>query len=187
MQLAADFILIIVQSLALQNLFGLSSAAVSVKNGKGLFRLGILTMLFSVIVCGLTAAVRPLIPTFWQKLLFPLVIILLCGILDLLLVLAARLSAFLNRFLMPQLHYAAFSSAVLGAVLMSTEYTHDIGVAFRYGFRAGFGYLAACLMLKAAAPLLYSDKMPQAVRGRKGLLLYAALLSMAAACLFPKT
>ena len=86
---------------------------------------------------------------------------------------------------MPQLHYAACSSAVLGTILLSTEYTHDAGVAFRYGFRTGLGYLAACLMLKSAVPLLYSDKMPKAVRGWKGLLLYAGILSVAADCLFP--
>ena len=185
MQIASDFALIFVQNLIFTNLLGLSSASVSLKKGRGFFRLGVLTLIICTAASGILALIRPLIPNEYQKLVFPLCNALICGVLDLLLVLAAGISKVLNRIIMPQLHYAVFSSAVLGTVLLSTEYTHDAGVAFRYGFRSGIGYLAACLMLKAAAPLLYSKKMPEAVRGWKGLLLYAGLISMAAACLFP--
>lgn len=185
MQIATDIVMILVQNLVFQNLLGLSPAAVSVKTGKGLLRLGVLTMLFCTVSSGLNAAIRPVIPNLWQKLLFPLCNALICGVLCILLVLISRKSKHLKRFIIPAVYYAASSSAVLGTMLLSTEYTHDIPVAFRYGFRSGAGYLGVCIMLKMAAPLLYSEQMPQAVRGWKGLLLYAGMLSMAAACIFP--
>lgn len=185
MQIASDFILLFVQNIIFQNLLGLPSAANTIQKGKGLLRLGVLTVLFCTIGSGTLAVIRPLIPNRYEKLLFPLGIALICGILDLLLVLICRFSKRLNRIIMPVLHSAAFSSAVLGAVLLSTDYTHDIAVAFRFGFRTGLGYFIACLMLKAAVPLLNSEAMPKSIRGWKGMLLYAALLSMAAACLFP--
>ena len=185
MQTAIDFALIIIQNLVFQNLLGLSPAAVSVKKGKGLFRLGVITLLFCTMSAGITAIVRPLIPAGYQKLLFPLCNALICGILCLIFTLICRFSKLLHRFMIPQIYYAACSSAVLGTVLLSTDYTHDIPVAFRYGFRCGIGYLTVCVMLKMVAPLLYSKHMPRAVRGWKGLLLYAGVLSMASACLFP--
>ena len=185
MQTAIDFALILLQNLVFQDLLGLTPAAVSVKNGRGLFRLGILTLFLCTVSSGCTAIVRPLIPPVMQKLLFPLCNALICGIICLLLTFACRFSKYLKRFLIPYLYYAACSSAVLGTVLLSTEYTHEIPVAFRYGFRIGIGYFAASLMLKMAAPQFFSPKMPPAVRGWKGLLLYAAILSMAAGCLFP--
>lgn len=185
MQIASDFLLLFVQNLVFQNLLGLPSAAVSVKNGRGLVRLGGLTMLFCTVTSGVLAFVRPLIPTAYEKLFFPLINAIICGVLDLLLVLAAHFSKRFNSLIMPVLHAAAFSSAVLGTALLSTDYTHDAAVAFRFGFRSGFGYLAACLMLKAALPLINSEAVPKTVRGWRGILLYAGLLSMAAACLFP--
>ncbi|MBQ9906884.1 MAG: hypothetical protein IJM46_08965 [Oscillospiraceae bacterium] len=184
MQIAADIVMILVQNLVFQNLLGLSPAAVSVKNGKGLLRLGVLTMLCCTLSSVLTAMIRPAIPNLWQKLLFPLCNALICGAFCIILVLLSRKSKHLKRFVIPGIYYAACSSAVLGTMLLSTEYTHDIPVAFRYGFRSGAGYLGVCIMLKMAAPLLYSEHMPQAVRGWKGLLLYAGILSMAAACIF---
>lgn len=185
MQIAADFILILFQNIVFQNALGLSSAAGGVKNGRGLFRLGLLTMLLCTVSSGLTACVRLIIPTQYQKLIFPLGNALICGIVCLLAAYAAHKSTRIKRYLIPWIYNAAFSSAVLGTVLFSTEYTHDIPVAFRYGFRSGLGYFAVCLMLKMAAPLLFSNHMPPAVRGWKGMLLYSAMLSMAAACLFP--
>lgn len=185
MQIAADFVLIFLQNVVFQNVLGMSSVAVSVKNGRGLFRLGLLTMLLCTVSSGLTACCRLLIPNQYQKLLFPLCNALICGIFCLIALLAVHFFGLLKKMLFPWICYAAFSSAVLGTVLLSTEYTHDTAVAFRYGFRSGVGYFAVCIMLKMAAPLLFSERMPQAVRGWKGMLLYSALLSMAAACLFP--
>lgn len=185
MQIAADLILILFQNIVFQNALGLSSAARTVRHGRGLFRLGLLTMLVCTVSSGLTACSRLIIPTQYQKLFYPLVNALICGGICLLAAFAVKKFPRIKRYVIPWIYNAAFSSAVLGTVLFSTEYTHDIWIAFRYGFRTGLGYLAACLMLKLAVPMLFSNHMPQSVRGWKGMLLYGAMLSMAAACLFP--
>lgn len=185
MQFVIDFLLIFIQNLIFRHLLGLPAVTFSNRKQGGLLRLGVLTVLFCTVCSGVTAWVRPLIPPLYQKLLFPLLTAVIAGALDLLLVLTARCSALLNRLLLPELHNAAFSGTVLGAVLISTEYTHEAAVAFRFGFQTGLGFCAACLLLAMAAPVCYSKKMPQSIRGTRGLLLYTGMLCMAAAGMFP--
>lgn len=186
MQLVTDFLLVIGQNLLLHDLLGLPAAVYGTKKENGFLRLGILTLLFSTVISGIVALLRGLFPPAYEKLLFPVCIAVLSVLLDLLLLgilrfLPERISKYFRR----QIHAAAFSGAVLGIALMSTEYTHEFRVALRYGVRTGLGYLIACILLKLAAPAVYSGKMPQAVRGWKGLYLYAALLSAAVYCMFP--
>lgn len=185
MQFVVDFVLIFMQNLIFRHLLGLPAITFSDRKQGGLLRLGILTTLFCTICAGLTAWARPFIPPLYQKLLFPLLTAVIAGTLDLLLVLLARCCVRLDRLLLPQLHNAAFSGTVLGAVLLSTEYTHEIAVALRFGLQTGLGFFAACLLLAMAAPACYSNKMPQSIRGTRGLLLYTGLLCMAAAGMFP--
>ena len=180
-----DFVVILAQNLVFQKMIGLPGITAAGSRGKGLLRLGILTLFFCTVCAGLTAYLRPLIPAPAQKYVLPLSTAVMAAILDLLLVLVTKLTPGIREKLLPLLHNAAFSGTLLGAVLLSAEYTHDPAVAWRCGLQTGIGFLAACIMLKAAAPFCYSRKMPEAIRGRRGMFLYAALLSMAAACLFP--
>ena len=186
MQLVTDFLLVIGQNLLLHDLLGLPAAVYGTKKENGFVRLGFLTLLFSTAISGMMALVRGLFPPAYEKLLFPLCTAVFCGLFDLLLLGILRLvPEKFSKYLRRQIHAAAFSGAVLGIVLMSTEYTHEFHVALRYGIRTGLGYLIACVLLKLASPAVCSEKMPQAVRGWKGLYLYAALLSAAVYCMFP--
>lgn len=186
MQFTTDIVLVIGQNILLHDLLGLPAAVYGTKKGSGFLRLGILTMLFSMVIACITAALRGFFPPSYEKLLFPVCIMLLCGLLASLLFWILRfLPEKYAKLLRKQILAAAFSGGVLGIVLMSTEYTHEYTVALRYGFRTGLGYLIACILLKLASPALYSDKMPRAVRGWKSLYLYAALLSAAVYCMFP--
>lgn len=184
MQTAVNCFLILTQNLLFHNLLGLPSVADAEKRGKGLVRTGLLVMLFCTVNAGLLALTRPLLPVQYEKLLFPLCCAVLNGLLDIvILLLCALITKHLSKEIAPPLHAAACSSAVLGALLMSTEYTHEASVAFRYGFRMGLGFLAACIMLKLAAPVLCSSKMPACVRGWRAMYLYAGIIAMAAACM----
>ncbi|MBP0968408.1 MAG: hypothetical protein J5722_12295 [Oscillospiraceae bacterium] len=184
--LLADFLVILAQNLLFSELLGLPSVAAAGSRGKGLLRTGIFTLLFCVLCAGAVAAMRSFLPVQLEKLLFPLCIAVASGILDLLLIRLFRLiSKKMTRAIAPQIHAAACSSAVIGAVLMSTDYTHEVSIAMRYGLRLGTGFLIACVMLRLALPTICSSKMPAAVRGWRGLFLYCALLSMAGACMFP--
>lgn len=181
-----DFLIILGQNLLFHELLGMPSVSLGTKKEYGFLRLGILTLFFCTIVSGTMAAVRGLIPETYQKLLFPLCNAILCGLLDLLILgILHFLPPRYTKQIKSQLHSAAFSGAVLGTVLLSTEYTHEIRVAFRYGFRTGLGFLIACALLRLAAPAFSSPKMPRAMRGWKGIYLYAALLSAAVYCMFP--
>ena len=188
MQAAADLFLILTQNLLFHHMLGLPSLASAQQRGKGLVRTGILTFLFCLVCPVLLALIRPYLPERWEKLLFPLCCAVICGVLDIfVLLICGLLTKQLSKSLAPQLHASAFSCAVIGTVLMSTDFTHEASVAFRCGFRSGIGYLAACIMLRLAAPFLCGDKMPDAVRGWRAMYLYAGLLSMACACMLPET
>ena len=184
--LFADFLVILAQNLLFSHMLGLPSLTDSGRTGKGLLRTGILTMLFCTLCAGAVAAARSFLPVRLEKLLFPLCIAVAGGVLDILLILLLSLiSKHLTKKIAPQIHAAACSSAVIGSVLLSTDYTHEVGIAMRYGLRMGAGFLIACMLLRFALPTLCSEKMPAAVRGWRGLFLYCALLSMAGACMFP--
>lgn len=185
MSFSADFFLIFVQNLIFQHMIGLPGTFQARKHGGKLWQHGLMTVLFCTVCAGTTAMIRPYLPANYAKLLFPLCCVCIAGAMDLLLVLIARHSTLLNKILLPHLHNSAFSGAVLGAVLLSTEYTHEAAVAFRYSFRTGCGYLAACCMLQLAMPAFSSKKCPKLFRGWRGMYLYAGLLAMASACLFP--
>ncbi|MBR4199737.1 MAG: hypothetical protein IKQ91_00490 [Oscillospiraceae bacterium] len=185
MMLPVDFLVIFVQNLIFQHMIGLPGLGFTGKNGKGLLRLGLLTLLFSTVCCGMIAYIRPLLPETAGKFMIPLCTAVLAGCLDLLLLLVSKPLPKLHKRILPVLHNAAFSGTLLGAVMLSTEYTHDPAVAWRFGFQTGTGFLAACIMLKAAAPFFNSKQMPDSLRGRRGLFLYAAIISMAPACMFP--
>ena len=184
MQAAVNLFLILTQNLLFHNLLGLPSIADAEKRGKGLLRTGLLVLLFCTVNAGLLALIRPLLPVRYEKLLFPLCCAVLNGLLDIiLLLLCSLITKHLSKELAPQLHAATCSGAVLGALLMSTEYTHEVSVAFRYGFRMGIGFLAACIMLRLAAPVLCGKKMPACVRGWRAMYLYAGMIALAVACM----
>lgn len=188
MQAAADLFLILTQNLLFHHMLGLPALASAEQRGKGLVRTGLLTFLFCLICPVLMALLRPFLPERWERLLFPLCSVLICGILDILiLLLCGLITKKLSRSIAPQLHASAFSCAVIGTILMSTDYTHETAIAFRCGFRAGIGYLAACLMLRLAAPVLCGDQVPASVRGWRAMYLYAGLLAMACACILPES
>lgn len=184
--LLAEFLVILAQNLLFSEMLGMPSVADAGRRGKGLLRTGIFTLFFCTFGAGFVALLRNLLSVRTEKLFFPLCIAAVCGLLDLLLFRLFRLiSKKMTEAIAPQLHAAACSSAVLGAILLSTDYTHEFGIALRYGFRMGGGYLIACLLLRFAIPTICGEKMPAAVRGWRGLFLYCALLSMAGACMSP--
>ena len=186
MKEAADLFLILTQNLIFHYILGLPSIASAEQHGKGLLRTGVFTLLFCMVNPVLLALVRPYLPEHFEKLLFPLCSVIFSGVLDmLLLLLIAALSKKLSKTIAPQIHASAFSCAVLGTVLMSTDYTHEAAIAFRCGLRSGVGYLAACILLRLAAPALCGKHVPDAVRGWRAMYLYAGLLAMAAACMLP--
>lgn len=184
--LTADLFLILAQNVVFSELLGLPSLAETGRRGKGLIRSGVLVLLFCTAGAGALCGLRMLMPSQYERLLFPLCTAVVCGVLDLLAMLLCRiLSSRIAAAAAPWIHAAAFSSAVLGTLLHSPDYTHAVSVAFRYGFRLGGGYFLVCVLLRLAAPVLFSEKMPAAVRGWRGIFLYAALLAMAGACMFP--
>lgn len=186
MLIAADFLLIVLQNMLFTDLIGISAVSRASRGRFTLLLHGLAVMIFCVLGAGLTAAIRPVLPGNTQLLIFPLLNAAVCGIADLLfcaILRAAAKKAYSKTA--PQIHGAACSGAVLGAVLLSTGTTRSVTAAMRYGLEAGFGYLFACAAILLAAPALRSERIPESLRGWKAVFLYAAMLSMTAACLFP--
>lgn len=179
MQIISFFFVILTQNLVLSACLGMPSLAQSAKSRKQLLFNGALTALLCAFGTGLLAAIRgmfPLLHPVWMT-VFGVAVTCLTDAAAVLLI--SRRDA-LKPFI-PQMHRAAFSSAVLGMMLKSAAVSFPAG--FRTGLEAGAGYLLCCLMLAAVLPELYSEKMPESVRGWRGVLLYAGVISLAVTCM----
>ena len=184
MTAAAELFLVLTENLVLTYLFGLPGLLKSDCQPRRLLRIGVLTACFIFAGCMLLAWIRPILPAESAHLWIPLCAALINGLLDvLLLLLFAALLGRKSHALIPEIHTAACSSAVLGALLLSFEKNDTVQTACSFGLRSAFGYVLAAMMLCGAAPVLRSEKMPSAVRGWRGMMIYAGLLAMAAACI----
>lgn len=184
MTIVTELFLVLTENLVLTYAFGIPSLLSANGSRRKMLQISALSAVFILIGCTLLSLLRPLLPAGEGTLYLPLCSAVLNGILDvLLLLLFAALFGTKAHRIIPQLHAAAFSSAVLGAVLLDYAQNLSVRASAAFGLRCGAGYLLAALMLCCAAPVLYSEKMPAAVRGWRGMLLYTALLSMAAACI----
>ena len=181
---ATELFLALTENLVLSYAIGIPSLLKSDGSRRRILAVGFLTACYIVVGCMMTALIRPLLPVEYARVFLPLFSAVINGILDLLLLcLIAVLPLRKPDGIIMLLHMSAFSSAVLGAILLCYEQKPAFSSAFSFGLRCGFGYLLACLMLCCAAPALCSRKMPAAMRGWRGMLLYIGILSMAAACI----
>ena len=184
MTLITELFLVLTENLVLSYVFGIPSLLTANGSRRKMALIGVLSAVFIFLGCTLTALMRPLLPAAHAELYLPLCSAILCGALDVLfLLLLSSLMGIRAARAVPYLHASAFSSAVLGAILLNFEQNQTVRTAAAFGLRCGLGYLLVCAMLCCAAPVLYSRQMPAAVRGWRGMLLYTALLSMAAACI----
>ncbi len=184
MTAVTELFLVLTENLVLTYLFGLPGLLKSDCQPRRLLRVGVLTACFIFTGCMLLAWILPILPEDSAPLWIPLCAALINGMLDVLLILllAAALGKKAHARI-PEIHAAAVSSAVLGALLLSFEKNDTVQTACIFGLRSAAGYMLAALMLCFAAPVLRSEKMPAAVRGWRGMMIYTGLLAMAAACI----
>lgn len=184
MQTAADLFLVLTQNLVFHHLLGFPSIAETNREDNSLIINGIFTMIFCIINAVCITFLRSYFTFLPENLLFPITSILISSLAAVILWLIIQFifkkhKKQINQYIIN----AAFSSAVLGAALITTDYTHEVAIALKHGFRLGVGYCVACLLLQMAAPALSSEKLPKAVQGWRSLYLYAGILSLAVACL----
>lgn len=183
MLFAGDYFLLLVQNVVFREVFGFPDMLRSVRQNGGILLHGLFTVGFCTLCGGMLAIYRLWIPEPYFRYGMPLLSVLTCGLADILLLLAfTPLLPKIAKRIAPVLHNAAFSGTVLGIALQAA-YGYDIRAAFRTAFHSGLGFFAASLMLALAVPVLCSKKMPQSVRGERGIFLYAGLLAMASACM----
>ena len=183
MQMITYVFLILTQNLVCSACFGIPSLTKSAKSAKHLALNGALTMLFCTVCTALLAALRGMLPTVHLVWMTVFGVMIVCAA-DLAAVLPMTRQERLRAYI-PQVHLAAFSSAVLGMMLKSGAVS--FGAGFRTGMQMGAGYLLCCLMLAAVLPEINSKKMPASVRGWRGLLLYAGVIALAVSCMTAKS
>lgn len=184
MTLVTELFLILTQNLVFSHLLGITPVVRAEGRRRMLLLSSGLSAVFILVSCTVLTALRPLLPAGELRLILPLCCAVLNGALDLICVLAAGLIAGEKaRPAIVQIHAAACSGAVLGAVLLCFANAGTVSAAFFFGLRCAAGYLLAFLMLAAAAPVLNSNKMPASVRGWRGMYLYAGLIGLAVACI----
>jgi len=180
MQLVSDYFLIITQNLLLSSLLGIPSVIQSAGSRRKLLLNGLMTAGFCALNNGLIGVIRGTVPMtepVWM-LLCSVAVAAASDIFALFLLSLPRRPEI--RRVIPQVHLAAFSGAVLGLMLKSGAVS--FGAGFRFGLQSGSGYLLACAMLAAVLPVVNSEKVPASVRGWRGLLMYTGVLAMAVSC-----
>lgn len=76
-------------------------------------------------------------------------------------------------------HLSVFNCAVIGALLLNSNYGSDLAGYIGYGFGTGLGFFLACFMLNIAHDRLDSDKIPRVFRGYPIMLIYIGIVSLA--------
>lgn len=76
-------------------------------------------------------------------------------------------------------HLSVFNCAVIGALLLNSNYGSDLAGYIGYGFGTGLGFFLACFLLNIAHEQLDSDKIPRVFRGFPIMLIYIGIVSLA--------
>ena len=96
-----------------------------------------------------------------------------------LLFLTHRLPLKNKEMLLMFIHRSAFNCAVLGALLLATEYQLDLAGFIGFGIGTGFGFTLATWLTEIAYGQLVSKAVPKAFRGFPVTLFYIGILSLA--------
>lgn len=169
------------QNLVLTTGFGASSMIKLVRRPGQLFRFGMLLLLFSVLTTALFFPIDALLPDTWfARMVRPLILLLLTGLLYL------GCTAFLSRSAKQYrpfrsiLPLAAFNNVVIGVSLLinyqvSVSFFPAVGIAA--GGAVGFVLLSA--LTAEAVERLDNPDIPRAFRGLPATLVYLGLLALA--------
>lgn len=169
------------QNLVLTTGFGASSMIKLVRRPGQLFRFGVLLLLFSVLTTALFFPIDALLPDTWfARMVRPLILLLLTGLLYLGCTAFLSRSAEQYRPFRSILPLAAFNNVVIGVSLLinyqvSVSFFPAVGIAA--GGAVGFVLLSA--LTAEAVERLDNPDIPRAFRGLPATLVYLGLLALA--------
>ncbi len=146
--------------------------------------------IFGGMLCLLQILIAPL--SYWANLLLvqlsarslvrPLVYVacvsVVCIVLYYLFLQGAKKWRFFRR-LVQVLPIAAFNSAVLGTLLITTKQDYTLIQSVGFGFGSGIGYLMAVMLITEAQRKLQHPSVPKAFQGLPITLLYIGVLALA--------
>ena len=169
------------QNLVLTTGFGASSMIKLVRRPGQLFRFGMLLLLFSVLTTALFFPIDALLPDTWfARMVRPIILLLLTGLLYLGCTAFLSRSAEQYRPFRSILPLAAFNNVVIGVSLLinyqvSVSFFPAVGIAA--GGAVGFVLLSA--LTAEAVERLDNPDIPRAFRGLPATLVYLGLLALA--------
>ena len=169
------------QNLVLTTGFGASSMIKLVRRPGQLFRFGVLLLLFSVLTTALFFPIDALLPDTWfARMVRPLILLLLTGLLYLGCTAFLSRSAEQYRPFRSILPLAAFNNVVIGVSLLinyqvSVSFFPAIGIAAR----GAVGFVLLSALTAEAVERLDNPDIPRAFRGLPATLVYLGLLALA--------
>ncbi len=151
------------------------------KNPRQLSRLGILLLLFSLCTTALFYPIDILLPTTWlMRMLRPVIIVCIDGLLYLLSIVILRRSPTLYRRNRHLLALAAFNNLVVGtALLLNLQVSVSFVTALSLSIGASVGFTVVCAMTAEAVERMDNPDIPAAFRGLPATLVYLGLLALA--------
>lgn len=169
------------QNLVLTAGFDSSLLIKIIKNPRQMLRLGVLLSIFSLCTTALFYPIDILLPTTWlMRMLRPVIIVCIDGLLYLLAIVILRRTPVLYRRNRHLLALAAFNNLVVGtALLLNLQVSVSFVTALGLSLGASVGFLFVCAMTAEAAERMDNPDIPAAFRGLPATLVYLGLLALA--------
>lgn len=117
----------------------------------------------------------------YRRFVLPTIIVVACAIsyVVVILVLSAALSEGRFRAVVQSVTGASINSAIVGTVILSTNYGLTLAESIVFGIASSVGYLFAMLLIAEADKKICHERVPQAFRGLPITLLYISVLALA--------
>lgn len=160
---------------------GTSTSLFIVRKKINLFRFGTILVAMTTLSSFLTWLVYPLIKTSpYKYYITPILYVLIIGFVYIMILL------FCNKFLYHHkkeinriIHITAFNCAVLGLLLLSSNFNFSLAGFIGFGIGGGIGFCFATYLISISYKKLNSKDVPTSFRGFPLTLIYIGILSLA--------
>lgn len=176
-----SFTAILIENTVFTYAVGTSTMFLAARSKKHFVSFGLCITYFSTVSSALVYFVNKYIMYYDSVyLITPVIYVLIVGFvytLTLLVLwkLANRVFVSLKKYI----HISAFNCAVLGAVFINVERGGTLLDFIGYGFGSGVGFLLATYLMSICYEKLYSEDIPESLRGMPATLVYTGILAMA--------
>ena len=176
-----SFAAILIENIVFTYAIGTSTMFLDARSKKQFVSFGLCITYFSVVSSMLAYFANKYLRDYDSVyLITPIIYVLIVGaVYTLTLLVLWKLANKAFMALKKYIHVSAFNCAVLGSVFINVERGGTLIDFAAYGLGTGIGFLLATYLMSIVYEKLYSEDIPESLRGMPATLLYIGILSMA--------